>query len=158
MCKRFAPALVAGLTLVFAGCDFVGDGDSVLIPVSAVEVDALPLDLDGQAWDADSPPDILIEIQNAAGRAVYRSEPLMDVDLTAGPFRFEIPATEASNPTLPLFVTVYESGGDFTLDRRMRTSEAFRVAEIASEDVVELGDIRGRGLEVRLEVAAPAQE
>ena len=158
MTKRTLPAFCVALLFVFTGCDFVGDSDSVALPIAAIEVDDLPAARQNAEWDDDSAPDIVLEIQNAAGRALYRSEPINDVDVEAGPFRFDIPAVSTPSPALPLYVVVYETDGDYTTDLLMRTSESFRVADLSGADVVELGDVRGRDFSARLEIAGAVQE
>jgi hypothetical protein len=77
--------LVACVALL-SGCDFVGGSDAEPVAFSDLTLTSVPLrdDEDGSA------PDLYVEIQDASGRAVYKSSSILeDVDDTAFPYTLD---------------------------------------------------------------------
>ena len=158
MKQFFALALCAILAPALSGCDFVGSTYDVPLSVSSVRVDGLPLSNRGEAWDADSDPDIVLEIQNAAGRTLYRSEPMTDVDLTAGPITYDISNVTIPSLTTPLYVVMFETDGDRLTDHSLRTSFPFRASELEGVEMIGLGDIQGRSFSAEIWASTPSAE
>ena len=158
MKQLFALALCAILAPALTGCDFVGSTYTVPLSVSSVRVDGLPLTDRGEAWDSDSNPDIVLEIQNAAGRSLYRSEPMTDVDLAAGPITYDIPEVTIPSLTTPLYVVMFETDGDRLTDQSLRTSVPFRATELEGVEMIGLGDIQGRSFSAEVWTSAQSAE
>ena len=127
--------------VVLAGCDFVGGDEGVPVPLAQIRVDTLPL----RAWDVDGTADILVEVQLASGRAIFRSEVYEDALPTTALVIDVEDLVEVSSPTFPLYVTVYDVDGSSLLDAElMARSEPFLVTELEDEVLLRLGDALGR--------------
>lgn len=141
--------LVAAGIFALSGCDFAGSTDSATVPVASIEVSGLPASNGQEAWDADgTAPDVYVEIRNAAGRAIYRSEVRENTE--ASDLDFTINETvEIPFSGLAMYVNVYESDGDPVFAREMAASEAFTLDQLVESDVV-LSDQKNRGTQIRV--------
>lgn len=141
--------LAAAGVLALSGCDFAGSTDSATVPVASIQVSNLPASNGQEAWDTDgTAPDIYVEIRNAAGRAIYRSEVRENTE--ASDLTFDVDTVvEIPFSALAMYVNVYESDGDPIFARSMGTSEAFTLDQLVEGDVM-LSDTENRGTQMRV--------
>lgn len=126
-----ALALTALGALALTGCDFSGSSDFVAIPVANVQIDNLPaMQPDGTPWDADGAPEVFFEIQNSAGRAIWRSEQLSEAQL-AQPIA--IPeAVEVASATTGVTVAVFDFDTNLFESQLMARSTSFSASELSA--------------------------
>ncbi|GAB5535512.1 MAG: hypothetical protein Rubg2KO_17610 [Rubricoccaceae bacterium] len=140
--------LVAAGVFALSGCDFAGSTDSATVPVASIEVSGLQTSNGQEAWDADgTAPDVYVEIRNAAGRAIYRSEVRENTDASSLEFSVDS-EVEIPFSAMAMYINVYETDGDPVLAREMAASQAFTVDQLAEGDV-ELSD-SARGTQMRV--------
>ena len=83
-----------------AGCDFAGGSDSVVAPISTLKASNLPAQTGISA-------DLFFEVQDATGRAYYRSAVVQGADLTN--FEMAVPAgIELPGAGARMYVAVYD--------------------------------------------------
>ena len=146
--KKSLTLLAAG-AFALTGCDFAGGTEASIVPVASIEVSNLPAANGQQAWDADgTAPDVYVEIRNAAGRAIYRSEAQQDV--TAETVSFPVSAAiEVPFAAMAMYINVYETDGDPIFAQEMAASDAFTIDQLATGDV-SLSDIKDRGAQITI--------
>lgn len=66
-------SVVALCAALLTGCDFAGGLGDPVASVANTTLIAAPLDASG-GWDPDGAPDLLVEVQDISGRAIYRSQ------------------------------------------------------------------------------------
>jgi len=148
--------LVAAGVLALSGCDFAGSTDASTVPVASIEVSGLQTSNGQEAWDADgTAPDVYVEIRNAAGRAIYRSEVRENTEATALEFSVDS-AVEIPFSAMAMYINVYETDGDPVLAREMAASQAFTLDQLVEGDV-QLSDSE-RGTQMRVVRKGSASE
>lgn len=148
--------LVAAGVLALSGCDFAGSTDSATVPVASIEVSGLPASNGTTAWEVDgTAPDVYVEIRNAAGRAVYRSEVKENVATDDVSFAIDSEVTIPFS-SMAMYVTVFESDGDPVFAEQMGNSEAFTLDQLVDGDL-ELSD-SARGTQMRVVRKASASQ
>lgn len=132
-----ALALTAIGALALSGCDFAGTTDFVAVPVANVQLNNLPAaQADGTPWDADGAADVFVEIQNGAGRTIWRSEQLTDAQLAAP---IVIPAAiEVASATTGVMVTVFDYDTSLFDSQLMARSTTFSASELSAGSELEL--------------------
>lgn len=142
-------ALLALGALAVTGCDFVGgDAVGVALPISSIQATGLPA-------GADATPDIFVEIQNAVGQTIWRSE--TQIDYTDSALSISVPASvEVAAATQALSVSVWDYGTSYTDSQLMARSAGFTADQLATQAEIGLGsfDSRGRALETSFTVSA----
>ena len=140
--------LVAAGVLALSGCDFAGSTDSATVPVASIEVSGLQASNGEDPWDSDgTAPDVYVEIRNAAGRAIYRSE--IKENTEASDLEFSVSsAIEIPFSAMAMYINVYETDGDPVLAQEMAASQAFTLDQLVEGDV-ELSD-SARGTQMRV--------
>lgn len=155
---RFVFALA--LLVALSGCDVLAsleNPEPVPVPISTVRVEGIPPAPNRtQEWDDDSTgPDVFVEIQNAGGGSIGRSEVFYDVDLTQ-PLLIPMPdGMEIGGDEARLYVVVFdEDFGDRFQSERLGESQSFSVEEIrrSSGSLVLLDGRAGNGREATYEV------
>ena len=140
--------LVAAGVLALSGCDFAGSTDSAIVPVSSIEVSGIPSSNGQASWDSDgTAPDVYVEIRNAAGRAIYRSEVRENTEATSLEFSVDS-AVEIPFSAMAMYVNVYETDGDPVLAREMAASQAFTLDQLGDGDVSLSDESRGTQMRV----------
>ena len=145
--KKFTLLVAAGV-LALSGCDFAGSTDSAVVPVASIEVSGLQSSNGETPWDADgTAPDVYVEIRNASGRAIYRSEVRENAEESSLEFAVDS-AVEIPFSAMAMYVNVYETDGDPVHAREMAASEAFTLDQLVEGDV-QLSD-SDRGTQIRV--------
>lgn len=149
--------LMAAGALALTGCDFAGSTDSSPLPVSSIQVSSLPAMTGGEPWDSDgTAPDVYVEIRNAAGRAVFRSDVQQDVEADVLTFAVDS-GLEVAFSTMAMHVSVFETDGDVILAREMAETPSFTIDQLAGGDL-QLSDKQDRGAQIRIVSTAQATQ
>ncbi|MBZ0089508.1 MAG: hypothetical protein K8H90_03915 [Thermoanaerobaculia bacterium] len=152
-------AFIALAAVAMSGCDFAGGSGSDSLPLAGLQVANLPQTNAGVAWDADGNPDVIVEIQNAAGRAVYRSEIHQDFDISQ-PFSVAVTeAVEIPFSTVQMTVAVYDVDSGLQDSEIMARSSRFSAEDLAATPELALQAQSGETtFSVQRTAAAPAGE
>lgn len=133
MRSAFSFALLLAL---LPGCDLLAsleEPEPVTVPVSAVRLEGIPeMPNRTTPWDDDGTgPDVFVEIQNAAGGSIGRSEIISNVDLTQ-PLTVPMPdGIQIGGADAPLYVVAFDDdGGNRFMAERLGGSESFSVNEL----------------------------
>jgi hypothetical protein len=150
-------ALFAVAAVAVSGCDFAG-GAGVLLPAASLEVSNLPATNGQASWDADGAPDVVVEIQNAAGRAVFASEVLEDFDVSQ-PLRVTVGGeVEVPFSTMQMTVAVYDVDTSVADSQLMTRSARFSVEDLAGATELQLEpQVGGASFSVRRSQAPTAE-
>jgi hypothetical protein len=146
-------AALAALALPLAACDPAAPPQAAAV-VSGLTVSELPLRRpNGRAWDRDGTgPDLVVEVQDIAGRAYYRGPSVADFAAEHLPWglpgTFEVAAAERD-----LFVVLMDydeaDAGEGTAPDIVGVSDAFRPMALAAGPAT----VTGAGVRVAFEVA-----
>ncbi len=139
-------ALVALGALAITGCDFAGgDAFSVALPVASIQSSDLVIPAD--AADADGRADMFVEIQNAAGQTMWRSETRMDADPSEAA-SFSVPeAVNVAASTQGVTVAVWDYDTSYTDSQLISRSQAFTADQLVAQPELSLGALDSRGRE-----------
>lgn len=114
--------LLSASALLLAGCDFAGGSDATMAPIARLEASNLPAATGPSA-------DLFFEIQDANGKAYYRSEvqngASTDSVATATDGGIEIPT-----PTSTMYVAVYDFETSRQFSKMLARSRGFSAAEL----------------------------
>lgn len=151
--KATALTLVALGAIALTGCDFAGSTDFQAVPLADVQINNLPLD----GFDEDgSLAEPFVEIQNAAGRTIWRSEQLTPEQLAA-PIAIPAGAVQVAASTVGVVVAVFDYDSSLTDSDLMARSVDFSIDRLQAEPTMELATGR-TGTTVTVRSAAAAQQ
>ena len=127
-------ALIALAAVAMSGCDFAGGTGGDALPLAGITVANLPQTNAGAAWDADGNPDVIVEVQNAAGRAVYRSAIQEDYDVSEPVSVTVSEFVEVPFSTMQVTIAVYDVDGGLQDSNLMARSSRFSAEELAAAE------------------------
>lgn len=164
--KKLALLTAVG-ALSLTGCDFAGaSGDHAALPVANIEASGMTVP--ATAADADGSTEVFVEIQNAAGQTIWRSETRATVaaqsedqvgnnaEEVLAPQSFQVPnAIEVAAATQGVMVAVWEYDTSYTDSQLIARSQTFTAADLAAQPELVLATGVGTG---SIKVSAQAAE